>query len=239
MFRILFFILISLLSFGKSFEVSAEISDETVISHIADCEAARQNGTIGSITDFYCPSGDKSMATGKPFSDLGTLAYEVTVASLFQDADGDTKKSLQVLQASRETDMSIWTTSISSFRNSISTTYHNICQTTPWETWIYSSHVRKIVNDYLKQKKQSPTTDSLPDDICNQLASKKVNAFENMATIFAFQSTAKWKQNSEDQYMNGIKTKYDAFLDKWNSYKRIFAQAVMKMDSYIKTAVKW
>lgn len=236
--RFFFFILISLLSLWKSFDVFADISDETVISHIETCVAARQNGTVGTITDFYCPSGEFSNATGKPFSDPGTLAYEVTVASLFQDADLDTNEKLQTLQNSRAMDMSVWTTTISDFQSDTSSKYHTICQTNPWEGWIYGPRVRNIVNKYLTNHKIWATMDSFPDSVCNQLANKKVNAFENMATIFAFQGIAKWKQNSEDEYMNHIKNQYDTFLDKWNSYKRIFAKAVMKMDSYIRNAVK-
>lgn len=100
--------------FFLSLEVFAEINDDAVIGKIQKCIEARNNHTVGSISDFYCPEGEYSAYDKSRYTNE-RIAYEVAVSVLFQDIDTDVEKSLKTFQESRETDTSTWVTSKSTF----------------------------------------------------------------------------------------------------------------------------
>ena len=229
--------------FFLSLEVFAEINDDAVIGKIQKCIEARNNHIVGSISDFYCPEGEYSAYDKSRYTDE-KIAYEVAVSVLFQDIDTDVEKSLKTFQESRETDAATWVTSKSTFLYGadvanggwVRDKYLTVCSEKPGESGIYSGRVRKIVAQWLNGKPSN--LESFPDTYCREIAKKKTQAWGNMAQILAHQATSKWFQNSQDRYMEKVKSIYDGLLDKWNEYKRIFTQAVTKLSAYIKTAVK-
>ena len=222
-------LLIISLSVFLAFEGWFALEKKEVTEKTETCWASYLSGTEASIADAVCPSGNFFRDSGITLTKekvCGSIAIQLS----FRDVDTKALAYMKKLQDTRNPVVTSWT--------------EDIRKTIRW----YSENgttATGLVDEYASAcstatfvKFCALTTDFFPETTCIDRAEMKARAWENMGYILAGRWVAKSFQNGKDTYIDKTKTAYDTLLKKWNSYIRMFGNAVSKFTAYIKNAVK-
>ncbi len=229
MFRVFILIILSSLLVESLFaagcdEIRADLPESSEMRSAVDqCILARQSGNPGSIVDFVCPQGDFFASNQQPITPE-TVAYILAVQVSFNQIDRDIQKYMKILQKTREADINKWLEKINSCTEKITGIYTQICG--------FGTLESRLNED--KTKLYITTTNTYPQTICSDLASKKIAGWKYLQQILMADGINKNQKNSTDVWINGVKWKYSTVLGSWHSYQKILARAVAKMTWYTK-----
>lgn len=192
-------------------------------------EAAKTCIETGKSADeekYSCPVWSVQDQDGRPLSQQAvTCAVKMTLT--FHAIDEAAKKWVAELQKQRNPDFNVWSTDIDATFGALRDTYNSVCKITTFTLWDTPREVACV-----------KTLDYFPESTCLKLARKKADAWRNAWYILAAKGIAKNAQNEKDEFVDQKKTKYSELVNKWNSYKRIVANAVAKMTAYIRSPVQ-
>ena len=97
---------------------------------------------------------------------------------------------------------------------------------------------------YIQQKINTPekpwisSTETYPQSMCINKAIQKSQAWYNMGIILMGEGIAKAKQNSKDTFVDKIKTKYSAIIDKYTLYSLIAGKAISNLTALPKKTIQ-
>ncbi len=215
------FIFFFIALYGES--LSAATNNKELCGKIQACMDSKNPLTI---TEYMCTKWDFIAETLRPISRDDT-AYIVVMSVKFKEIDDEIMKLMKNLQTQRNTDGLSWIEYINTKILPVSKKYRETCTRLWWDLWILQECARE-------NKSPLPNLSGFPQTVCTDLATKKVQAWENMGYILASKWIAKWFQNSKDSHIETIKGKYGKLLDTFISYSTLLASAVKKLDAYIK-----
>jgi hypothetical protein len=155
----------------------------------------------------------------------------MATAMVFQQIDKNSMQYAKNLQCNRDTDPIKWQQAIKVFtdsNNGYASKYNATCSI---------PYILDLLNaDPANPRVQS--TDAFPQADCMLLARAKVEALHNLGLLLASNGVGKWFQNDKDTFLDAVKTKYSALLDKISNYMRIIGRAVPKLDKYTPTTIQ-
>ena len=192
-------------------------------------DAAKSCMTTGKPSDptkYACPEWSNEKNSAKALSQQAyTCAAKMSLS--FYAIDEAAKKWVAQLQKQREPDFNVWSADIDATFTELNDTYFSVCKMTTW-----------TMGDPPWEVACVNTLKFFPESECKKLARQKADAWRNAWYILAAKWIAKNAQNEKDDFVDRKKTKYSELVNKWNSYKRIVANAVAKMTAYVRSPVK-
>lgn len=190
-------------------------------------------GEANTEDEYFCPSKDSGFFwDGKAITNE-IIAYNIAVEAVFQKLDEKTKVYKKQLQNLRCADPYKWKTDIREqlYGNPekniiwIRDSYKKVC-----EFW----YIQELINaredggNPSNNPIQISTSDTYPQSICQDLAEKKVIWLSYVGDILMAEWTAKTIQNDKDTFVDVLKWRYRALLDKIHELMQIIDRASKK-----------
>ena len=214
---------------------TGSVTSDAIITKIDACIEARKTNTENTIEEYSCPSGDFSWEDNMPLTNE-RIAYMVTTNILMNEADKQVKEYMKKLQDARNKDAVAWTQNINTCLygkggkgTSLTDIYAGICQ---------FSYVQHFLNNNSSNRLLITTTDTYPQTVCNQVAQKKLKAWEGLGYNLMQDGIHKGFQNDHDTYVTKLTAQYQMLLDQFHRYQRIITRASSKIRVYIRNAIK-
>lgn len=208
-------------------------SDAT--SRIEQCIAARAKNQESSIRAFSCPSGDFNINDRAQIDQV--IAYQITVATVFEKIDTNATQYMQALFCLRDRDPIKWDATnnarINGQQYQSAGSYESL-----YKTYCTNfSSVASLINT--DAKKYIYSSDAYPQYFdCMPLAEKKIQSLRNLAAFLTTNGIAKGYENDKDIFLDKVKGKYATLLEKTSRYFRLISQAVAKMDTYLRQTIQ-
>lgn len=214
-------------------DTSSLFDQQEIIGKINACIEARKNGTENTIEDYSCPSGDQSSQYQVPFN-KETLAYIIAGELMMDKVDEEVEKYMKELSKSRDKDIIAWTENYGKCLNgrsakdiAIKDVYSQICTPLFIARFLNKDQPQPIIHNM----------STFPQYNCNDKATKKIQAWENMASTLMHDGINKSYQNDRDRYVDSLLEKYSTVIDKFHEYQKIVTRSLSKMTHYIQNAV--
>lgn len=212
-----------------------KITPDEAIEKIDACAQARAHGTTKDIDEYQCPAGEFVWESKEPLTSE-RLAYHITVNLMMNELDTRTKEYMQKLHESRDKDAVAWTENIRSCvrdqgddSHTLADAYYHICRMT-------------TIADFLQKNSNNRTmimtTDTYPQTLCEQIAAKKIHAWELLGTHLMHNNIHKSFQNDHDRFVDRLQNSYDRVLARFHQYQRMVARASAKIKVYIRNPVR-
>lgn len=96
----------------------------------------------------------------------------------------------------------------------------------------------QLLNNNSQKRTIVASSEAFPQQMCEQLAKKKVAMWRNIGENITMQSVHKSYQNDSDVFVDGVQGQYRAIIDKFHAYQKLIYRAASKISHYIKEAVK-
>lgn len=186
-----------------------------------------ETGKSEDETKYTCPGGGDFQKENSKVLTQQVYTCAAFMSLSFSAIDESAKKWMAELQKQRNPDFNVWSADIDMTFTELSDTYYAVCK-------LPNLTVAETQGDLPCAR----LYDFFPETTCNQLARQKADAWRNAGYILAAKGIAKNAQNDKDVFVDQKKTKYSELVNKWNSYKRIVANAVAKMTAYIRSPVQ-